>query len=135
MKKMVWKPEYAIHDERVDAQHLRLFDLYNEVSAVPAGSLDQERLIHDLYTYAVFHFAEEEALMATVRFPPALRVAHERSHQSFFHTLERLRSQSAETAMEFFREWLVHHIVTEDKEIGRFLESPLHPAGPSSRLH
>lgn len=127
MKTMVWKPEYAIHDERVDAQHKKLFDLYNEISSVPPGTADQERLLHDLYSYAVFHFAEEEALMATIGYPEAARTAHARSHQSFFRTLERLRSQSFETAMEFFREWLVHHILNEDKEIGQFLESPLRP--------
>jgi len=123
MKPMVWKPEYAIHDARVDAQHLRLFELYNQAASVPSDSIDQERLIHELYNYAVFHFAEEEALMATSRYPDDLRQAHELVHRSFFHTLERLRSQSVETALEFFREWLVRHILSEDKEIGRFLES------------
>ena len=134
MKPMVWKPEYSIHDERVDVQHARLFELYNEISSVPAGSIDQDRLIHDLYSYAVFHFAEEEALMATARYPEPLREAHARSHRSFFKTLERLRTQSVDTALEFFREWLAHHILTDDKDIGRFLESTLQTDPSSPRL-
>ena len=124
MKPMVWKPEYAIHDVRVDEQHRRLFELYNQVCSAPLASVDQERLIHELYSYAVFHFAEEEALMATERYPEPQFEHHRRMHASFFATIERLRAQSLETALEFFQEWLVHHILTEDRAIGEFLVAP-----------
>lgn len=123
MEPMVWKPEYSIHDERVDAQHRRLFELYNQMVAAPPESVDQGRLHHELYNYAVFHFAEEEALMATERYPEARREVHIRLHRSFFQSIERLRSQSVENAAEFFRSWLVHHILSEDRAIGEFLES------------
>lgn len=122
MKPMVWKPEYSVHDDKVDSQHRRLFDLYNQVISVSMESVDHERLLHDLYAYAVFHFAEEEALMATAKYPEEQIRTHVSIHASFFRTLERLRNQSVETALDYFREWLVHHIMTEDKEIGRFLE-------------
>lgn len=133
MKPMVWKPEYSIHDAKVDAQHRHLFELYNQISSVPTGSIDRDRLIHELYNYAVFHFAEEEALMATARYPDHLRKDHERVHRSFFNTLERLRSQSIETALEFFRGWLVRHILTEDKDIGQYLEAL--PAPEAEQAH
>lgn len=120
---MVWKPEYAIGDARVDEQHQRLFEIYNQLCDAHPGSVDHERLLHDLYAYAVFHFAEEEALMETVGIPAAKREAHIRVHRSFFNTLERLKTQSLDTAAAFFREWLVHHILTDDREIGRFLET------------
>lgn len=120
---MVWKPEYAIGDKRVDEQHLRLFELYNQLCGVTPESVDHTRLLHELYSYAVFHFAEEEALMHTAGYPSVEVEAHTRSHRAFFNTLERLRTQSLETAFGFFREWLVHHILTEDRAIGRFLDA------------
>ena len=122
MTPLIWKPEYAIQDSRVDTQHERLFQIYNQIAATPLGSVDQEQLMHDLYSYAVFHFSEEEALMATVNFPEAAFERHRKSHLAFFRTLERLRTQSVETALEFFREWLLRHILNDDQEIGRFLE-------------
>jgi hemerythrin-like metal-binding protein len=129
MNPMIWKPEYSIRDARVDSQHERLFLLYNQIAAMTHGSGEQERLIRELYKDAVLHFAEEEALMATVNYPEKDFERHRRSHQLFFRTVKRLGTQSAETALDFFREWLVRHILSEDQDVGRFLQGRTREGG------
>ena len=121
MTPMIWKPEYAIHDDRVDSQHQSLFDLFNRVCKADPGSVDQERLIHDLYAYAVFHFAEEEALMATEHYPKADFERHRQCHTEFFAAIQRLRHEPLDSLLRFFQDWLVQHILTDDRAIGEFL--------------
>ncbi len=124
MTPLAWKPQYAIRHETIDAQHQNLFALYNAMVVLPPESVDRERLMDDLCEYGLFHFAEEEALMRSENYPKAAFERHCRSHKLFFRTVQRLRSQSAETALAFFREWLVRHILGEDQDIGHFLERP-----------
>ena len=124
MEPLVWDDRFAIGDLRVDDQHRRLFELYSKVAGAPARAADREQLIHELYSYAVFHFSEEEALMATVRYPDF--EAHQWLHKSFFDALKPLLAGTPEAALVFFRDWLVNHILTEDRKIGRFLaENPV----------
>lgn len=123
MKTWVWRPEYELGDPRVDDQHRRLFSLYEKAAGLSPGQVNRGELLHDLYAYAIFHFAEEEALMAVEDYPPDARRDHAGLHAGLLADLIRLEEsgQSVVDILDFFARWIDIHILEEDQKLGRFL--------------
>jgi hemerythrin-like metal-binding protein len=74
-----------------------------------------------LFEYARFHFREEENLMETVGYPHNELESHRRLHGEFVERLEGLQSAKTTELMDYFREWLLRHIIAVDARIGHFL--------------
>ena len=81
-----------------------------------------------LIDYAGIHFADEEKLMVKVNFAelPAHKLEHEAfvkkalKLQAVFHTDQVVLSF---TVMEFLKDWLVNHILKNDKKYGEILHA------------
>jgi hemerythrin len=76
--------------------------------------------------YARYHFGEEEALLSRHDYPETQ--AHRDRHASLMDQFMELRTQLAElgqvdhgNVLSFFQEWLVNHIVNEDRRYSHFL--------------
>ena len=129
MERLIWKKEYSIENELIDSEDREIFDLYNQICDSPDGWTDQEALLLRLNRFAVEHFAQEEKLMEQANYQPSMFEHHRTSHRLILDTLNKLEKSSLEASMKFFREWIVDHMVVEDKLLEKFLkESLIHEA-------
>jgi methyl-accepting chemotaxis protein len=125
-----WRDSLAVGNHAIDADHQRLFSLFNEVSsAMREGSAKAAMpLIFDtLIDYANHHFSREEQLMAAVHYPNL--AAHRQEHREFSSKALLLRKQLdgftsntiAIETFEFIKLWLLNHIQKSDQAYGPYL--------------
>jgi len=117
-----WIPSLALHVDEVDAQHQYLFELYNRFQA-GEGTLDRDGLLADLLGYAGSHFRDEEALMLSIGYPSSEFAKHKRSHEEFVSRVGLLRESPLWELLDYVREWLLRHIMSEDLRIAQFLKN------------
>lgn len=125
-----WREEFTVGVRRIDHQHIRLFELGGNVLSAIQKGLDGEvvaSVLKVLLDYAVIHFREEEALIRKSAF--AGNKEHRKCHRDLLMEMEAMlqRVQSGQGGQEmqgfvgFFERWLVNHILTEDRQYGKFL--------------
>lgn len=116
----------------IDAQHQELVSMINEMDeAIAAGqsSTALDDILPRLTVYALFHFGEEEALLAQVAEGTAFADHHRQEHLAFVDEVQRLiasRGQQsdpdlAEVLNLYLSDWLVLHITGTDQALGRLL--------------
>jgi hemerythrin len=126
---MDWREDYSIGVQRLDNHHKRLFEAANRLfSAVENGKTPDEvvDILEFLLGYASFHFGEEEAVLARYGYPQleAHRADHRRLIEQAEGLRERVHGGEIEVGSELsrlVREWLVRHILDEDRRFASFL--------------
>jgi hemerythrin len=120
---LTWGDEYRIGNEDMDGEHIILFALLNQleinIKAKQAAACVAD-LLHALLSYISFHFAHEEALMASCGYPDLAQ--HHRAHEALIAETTRLSQRAsgddaevvALEVRDFVRGWLLGHIRTED---------------------
>lgn len=128
-----WRDDLCIGMLEVDVQHKLLFDKFNAfVEAYQSNQSTDEimRMFWFLEAYAVTHFKDEEKLMQQVRFPDY--ETHQARHLAFIDQInalkERLKTEGltqnlVSTMTGFITNWLIDHISTMDRAIGRFVNT------------
>lgn len=126
-----WSSELAIGDALIDAQHQNFIDHFNRLLAAFRSRSDEAEIMACLeffVEYADMHFRCEEELMARCSFPGI--ESHKRYHAMFRDKVAEFRAMLAANGLspqveaalqESLLRWLLHHIKTQDREIGRFL--------------
>lgn len=127
---LVWEEEYKIGNAEMDAQHLILFALLNQLTV----NIDSDRAsdcLHDVMTalgdYIDYHFAHEEALMKAWEYPGLEE--HSALHVQFVAEVKRLQTmvtgteahKAAIRVRAFVLDWLLGHILHTDAEYARFI--------------
>lgn len=127
---LVWEQEYKIGNEEMDAQHLILFALLNQLT-VNINSDRAGDCLHDvmnaLGAYIDYHFAHEEALMKAWDYPGLEE--HSLKHVQFVAEVKRLQSmvpgtdahKAAIRVRAFVLDWLLGHILATDMDYARFI--------------
>ena len=119
---VTWRDEYALGMSEIDAQHKTLFEIMNRlwdaiVRAAPPAEIGV--ILDALENYTVMHFREEESFMRNIHYPKMR--AHVELHR---HFVKRVREEriaaldgrpSSLELLHFLRDWLVSHILIEDK--------------------
>ncbi|MCB1165298.1 MAG: hemerythrin family protein [Leptospiraceae bacterium] len=117
--------------DAIDAQHAWLVALVLELEWVLHHNPDAvpqrfHEIVGEAGSYAETHFAAEEDLFHQYHFGEEQE--HIRSHQMFRSALGRIvgekgiaTRQEAEKLYRFLRQWLIHHILKEDKKYADFL--------------
>lgn len=129
---ITWREELAVGDERIDNQHKELLERFDKLlGACRSGEGKQElsRLIGFLDEYVVQHFGDEEKLQRESGYPDY--ESHRMQHLSFTKRLVELKREIAEdgevqidhvlATNKLLLDWLVQHISSIDKALGRFL--------------
>lgn len=125
-----WSEGLVIGHPTIDEQHRGIVDRFN--AALQAVMTEQSpelisSLISDLFDYTAKHFADEEQLMRTAKYPD--KDEHSRRHVEFIASLKDSVAglSSGKTVpselVQFFGEWLVRHILKTDKEFVELLTS------------
>ena len=129
MPLLAWNDSYAVGVAEIDEQHKRLFDMINRAEAAAEGQGDAgvlSELIMDLNAYARSHFALEGRLMRDHDYPDS--DAHLEQHAEFAKRTMPFQDSGLDNdaldpagIFQYLADWLKHHILETDMELGRFL--------------
>lgn len=117
-----WQDNYALGLDEIDEQHRMLFDIMNRLWAAILRNAEGQELgsiLEDLERYTVLHFTEEETFMRSIAYPDF--DAHIAYHRTFVKKLldEKMAARAGQQVslelIHFLRDWLVNHILVEDK--------------------
>lgn len=119
-----WSDDYSVGNSVLDDHHKNLLNLFNDaykLITTDAGSEQTIKLISELRVYAIFHFSEEEKLMAKANYPNLDE--HIKAHKTFVDEVDKfkqaLSGNTAELNEEIFiflSNWLINHIQKIDKQ-------------------
>jgi len=128
-----WKSEYDTGIAEIDNQHMVLVSLINELHALVNESFDRvlaERIFGKLKSYAVFHFATEEGLMAQYHYIASDHDAHLAQHRQFEGEFESLQADfsnitiaECNIVLTYLTNWLTNHICKVDKRLAEHIHA------------
>ena len=127
---VTWDSSLDLGHAEIDAQHREIFRRFGALVEAMEGGRPAEigLLLGFLGEYAVNHFAEEEKVMADVRYPGA--GVHAAAHARFVREYRDLRALYEENggpravlvrARTWIDDWLHAHIMGVDQSLARFL--------------
>ena len=117
----------------MDDDHKNLFEaanrLYEGISAREETSLLEEGLNY-LIQYTQDHFAKEEELLERYNYPELehQRNQHERLMREVFEFKKKIATEGNELygrVVNFLKDWIINHILTEDRKYGPYLNEYL----------
>ncbi len=122
---MIWKPEYSVGVQRLDAQHRQIFETINRLHwAIQEKQQVQivGSILSEMTAYVYSHLKEEEDLMQEYHYPDF--EAHRASHKAFARKTEELIMRHEQTSfgdvsldvLQFLKTWWINHIMGMDKK-------------------
>jgi hemerythrin len=123
----VWNEKFNTGVETIDSQHKKLVSIINalnnavhESHAGPAIG----GIISELEDYTRYHFSEEERILDSYESEDL--EPQRRQHEFFTGEIARMKKTfqegkfggSSQSLLSFLRDWLVNHILDQDKKIG-----------------
>lgn len=131
MSLIKWEDRYSVKISKFDQQHQQLVNMINqlyEAMKVGKGQVELGKILDELVDYTRRHFSSEEALMLKHAYPQYTE--HKESHDRLTQQVMDYKNQYKEgkiglsvQMMNFLKEWLVNHILDEDKAYTNFFES------------
>lgn len=128
IEKIVWSNEYSVGNGRMDAQHLKMARMINEIIVHHESDADDEftsELLSSLTEYCLQHLAEEEDLLVKHGYPDFEE--HLQSHNAFrqkivqFCTASSTGLEILPTVLAYLVEWWQQHIGEEDRRYRAYL--------------
>jgi len=128
----------------IDMQHMWLFKMVIEVEAMLHIAFEQRRehlewVLSELLSYVDVHFMSEEHLMEKLGFKEEKN--HRKLHEDFKRTVTKLKVEydggnhhSLSSLVTLLRQWLLTHIVIEDKKFAHFCEAEPQKSLNASRV-
>jgi hemerythrin len=124
-----WKDEYAIGIKEIDEQHEKLFEIAGRMFALLRNDLLMDKydsiveIIDELKDYTRYHFEAEEAYMEKIGYRKFL--SQKVTHKDFLDKMDEIDLQRIDNGqnqylmdiLNFVLDWLVEHILKEDKLI------------------
>lgn len=129
MKSIKWSRDLSVGIEEIDEDHRRLItcldDLFTACFA-GQGPLVLKGVLNRLMQYTREHFSREEDIMRKVGYPGL--EDHRAEHAALVTELDDIIEQYeisnshelSNKTLQFLEDWLTHHILIEDKKIGKF---------------
>jgi len=127
---LTWTEALSVGNQTLDADHKRLFRLFNRLSeAMRTGQAKAviQPILDELLDYAAVHFRREEEAMAAAGYKdlPAHRKQHEAFVKKAMETRDRFAAAAENTlaieTMAFVRDWLINHIQKSDRAYTPYL--------------
>ncbi|HEY0837591.1 MAG TPA: bacteriohemerythrin [Azospirillum sp.] len=125
---VAWQDSFGVGHADIDADHKRLFELFNEfVTAVNDNRADSdiESVLVDLLEYTDHHFDREERLMREHGYPDY--ATHKTMHDTFVRQVHDVNNaldaggEQGAFVLGFLGKWLSGHILGVDKKLGAYL--------------
>ena len=119
-----WYKKYSVNNNELDAHHKNLFVIFNRLYG---NCLKQDNancidpILEELVSYANYHFTAEEHHMRNVGYKEIDK--HILEHRSFTQKTLQLQdvankdeAQATRELILYLRNWLLNHIIKEDKK-------------------
>ncbi len=124
-----WKDEYCVGVQLIDEQHQQLFEIANRIFALLNNQLLTDKydriveIIEELKDYTRYHFQSEEEYMTSIGYRKFLsqKVAHneflEKMDEIDLSKIDDGQNEYLHEILKFVSDWLVFHIIKQDKLI------------------
>jgi hemerythrin len=126
---LIWRSEYNINNFKIDTEHQKLFSIAREAINISKLKDDLEintklkEIITKLFDYVDYHFKNEEEYMNEISYPEFQN--HKILHENILEMLKKLiseintleLSEIQKTLQEFIENYVIKHILKEDKKI------------------
>lgn len=130
---IIWRDEYRVGNELIDADHRYLFCLVNTVELAVRDDDSHDLLdvaLDQLLDYTRYHFAREERIQYAAGYPGYLD--HKLAHHRLLRHLEDACAQIREAVgpdrtacqrelQSLLRQWLLEHVLEEDLKMKPYL--------------
>ncbi len=122
---MVWKDDYSVGNELLDAQHRGLIELVNRLDS----DEPLDRVLEELARYAREHFRDEERLLKAAGYPGIVQQRNQ--HKAFRVWLDRTRgtersggasSGTRRDLHAYLCVWIANHMLVQDAAFKSWLE-------------
>jgi hemerythrin len=124
-----WNNNLSVGIAEIDGQHQRLVKLINDLNdamKVGKGKEITGKILNELTSYTLNHFATEEKYFDKFNYPES--VAHKDEHSKFVQKVSAFKNDFEESRvsitipiMNFLSDWLKNHIAVIDKKYQPFL--------------
>ena len=127
------KPEYLTNIPLIDEEHQHLFDYANQVYDLLHQEFIADKydniadILGKLRDYTKKHFADEEAYMESIQYKRLF--SQKIQHNAFIQKLEEWdlesidgsdnQDETIQEMLNFLTDWLIHHILELDTQIGK----------------
>jgi len=124
-----WKNDFSVGIKELDDQHKSFFDILNRLAEAAGGNKGMGvvgPVLRELMEYSRHHFTEEENWLKIIEYP-GLQY-QEKQHEFFISQVTDLQDRYSQgdvniprSTVEFLRDWLLSHILENDKKYGTFM--------------
>ena len=129
-----WRDSYSVGIDQFDNEHRKLVDLINRMFVIVRDKDDISAVsdaVARLIDYTEFHFSSEEAAMKEADFPgfKKHKQLHDQLTQEISVFQQKILSEESDVGPEFYRflrDWLLDHIMEEDKQYGEHITASRH---------
>lgn len=126
MARVQWRKEFETDIPEVDEQHQKIVAMINQLDSSLQNGIVNETIgtvLIALVDYTGYHFRDEERIMQEISFDGYLehKGKHEALKGEIARLLRRMKEGESINVFEltsFLADWLVNHIIKEDKKIG-----------------
>jgi hemerythrin-like metal-binding protein len=130
MAEFTWCDKYAIGFRQIDDEHKELFEAVRGVESAMARNAEAAEtgvLLKQLVAATGKHFAGEEVMMRGAKYPGL--ALHAGNHRRLMEKVEAFAARHGQGgvavnqhALNFLRDWLLHHIETDDARMGAWFK-------------
>lgn len=134
MPTIEWKDSFGVNNSEIDSQHKRWIEIINNLHEMimsnDSGELRDATndALKAMYEYSKAHFSFEEKYLEELGYPE--RQAHHRLHKDFDNEIYGYLREVENggivlntTIISRLKNWLVGHILIEDKKYSAFVAS------------
>ncbi|RDU67477.1 hemerythrin-like metal-binding domain-containing protein [Helicobacter didelphidarum] len=125
-----WSNEYSVHNFLIDEQHKKLFELANIADNMIGRQTEVaeiKKVLMALFEYMKTHFRDEEAYMASIKFP--YFETHKEKHREIISEMtllvKNMKHDFKQQLAIITEQWLLKHILQDDIRIGEYQQEIL----------
>jgi hemerythrin len=131
---MTWDQKYSVSVGKIDDQHIKLFELINDLhEAMQKGKAKEtlSQILLGVLDYTKMHFGVEEVMMNRANYPDYShhKAIHEMFVEEIIKTKKELDEGKLVTSMDVMnklKNWLTGHIMKEDQSYTPYLSKFYH---------
>ena len=126
-----FKEEFLTGIDQIDVEHRRLFEIADELYNLKCEEFMPDKydnirhILGELRNYTLTHFEHEEAYMESIHYErlPEQKRQHEALEETIndwdVDAIDENQDETIEEILRLVTNWLVNHILHEDKLIGK----------------
>ena len=135
---IAWSDAMSVGHAGIDERHRMIIDCLNRLHpllGLPGRDAEVHGVIETLEDFVLVHFSEEEHVLRVIGYPDWRR--HKEMHDAMYELVfkmkadvEHERTPDAQLVFAILNDWLVGHILGEDRKYIPYLQNPSPSTAP-----